>query len=135
MLKRFLHTKQDLLSEMLSTKQQLQKQSELEQYRLTMLQQHMDGLNVAQGPSSGMALSNASNLKLIMQHMHLQQQGESERALHALQQQQQACHQQAAFNMGIEQLIQRKTVQQQLIEKRQQQKQEDEIAGQFFALK
>lgn len=132
MLKKYLQTQQDNFDVMRSRHSQLQRQAEHEQQRSSLLAQHIDSMETSCQMVCSLSLQNLSGLKVIMHDMAQQQQHRSLLAQQEATMQQQACSKQAAYNLAIEQVLEKRRQRQVLQQQRREQKQQDELAMQMY---
>lgn len=132
MLKKYLQTQQDNLDQMKVRQVQLQNNAELEQQRLIQLSEHIASLEKPEKMVCSLSLQNLAGLKMIMQELQQEQQQRSEQALQEVSMQQQACRKQAAYNMGISELLSSREQVAMQQKQRQEQKQQDELSMQMF---
>ena len=102
MLNKFLGLQQQKLDKMLAEQTQLQQRSNLEQQRLSQLQQHINSMDKNQQMSSALSLQNLSGMKRILSGLSTQQQARIDDSQQDELRQQQACFKQMSFTKGIE---------------------------------
>ncbi|WP_368485417.1 hypothetical protein ABZP26_04840 [Pseudoalteromonas sp. SD03] len=105
MLNKFLGLQQQKLDKMLAEQTQLQQRSNLEQQRLSQLQQHINSMDKNQQMSSALSLQNLSGMKRILSGLSAQQQARIHDSQQYELRQQQACFKQMSFTKGIEGIV------------------------------
>ncbi len=131
MLKKYLQTQQDNFDLMRSRFSQLQQQAEHEQQRSEILAQHINSMETSRQMACSLSLQNLSGLKHMLHDMAGQQQLRCQQAQQEASIQQQACSKQAAYNLALEQLLDKRAQQQTLLLQRREQKVQDELAMQL----
>ena len=135
MLKKYLEQQQANLEQMGLRQQQLNQQAANEERRLSLLTEHISGLERSYQMKSALGLQNLASMKTVLQDMQQQQQDKVGIALSELKQQQQVCQKQVAYSKGIEAVLLQREYSKQQQQQKTEQQQADEIAMQMFQLR
>lgn len=133
MLKHYLETQKNKLDDMQQRQAKLYQQQVLEHQRFDELTGHSESLAITEQMNSTLALQNLSAARQQINNLCLQQSEKMRQAEHEWQRQLQACHSQARFNVGIQTLVDKQLMSEDLLQRRKEQKQQDELVNQLHS--